>query len=79
MSERDIIRAMARHGEIAASKKISEFMARKLKTYSTKDLVHDVIRTMHKGRFRHMPVIEDSTLKGFVSVGGLLTYELGME
>ena len=79
LSERDIIRAMAQHGESAASMKISELIARKLKTCSTKDLVHDVIRTMHKGRFRHMPVIEDSTLKGFVSIGDLLTYELGME
>ena len=78
LSERDVIRAMAQHGEKSASMELSEFMAPRLKTCSMKDLVDDVIRVMHKGRFRHMPVVEDNRLKGFVSIGDLLTFELGM-
>jgi predicted transcriptional regulator len=79
LPEKDIIRAMAQHGQGSASMEISKFIAPRLKIFSMKDRVHDVIRAMHKRRFRHMSVIENAKPKGFVSIGDLLTCELGME
>ena len=76
LSERDIIRAVGEYGEQAAAMPVAEFMSRKLKTCSPQKHPFDVIRAMHDGQFRHMPVVENGALKGLVSAGDLLTYLL---
>ena len=76
LSERDIIRAFGEHGGDAAEMQVHDFMSRQLKTCSPQDHPHDVVRTMHDGRFRHMPVVEGGNLKGLVSIGDLLTFLL---
>ena len=76
LSERDIIRAFGEHGEQAAAMPVAEFMSRNLKMCSPQNHPFDVIREMHDGRFRHMPVVENGVLKGLVSAGDLLTFLL---
>lgn len=76
LSERDIIKAVGEHGGDAAGMKVDAFMSRRLKTCSPQDHPHDVVRTMHDGRFRHMPVVDNGNLKGLVSIGDLLTFLL---
>ena len=45
-----------------------------VQTCSPSNDARDIMRIMHEGRFRHMPVVEHGNLKGLVSVGDILEY-----
>jgi CBS domain-containing protein len=72
ISERDIVRALARHGTEALSKPTGEFMTAKVVTCRPEDTVHDVMQKMTSGRFRHLPVVENGKLAGIVSIGDVV-------
>ena len=76
VSERDVVRTLARHGVEAMNTPVSSFMTREVKSASEEDGVIDVARRMSAGRFRHMPVVTDGRLVGIVSVGDAIKYRL---
>lgn len=67
LSERDIVRAIANHGEDAVGMSIDNFMTRSVEACSLSDPPHRVMRRMSIGGFRHMPVMEGKVLKGVIS------------
>ncbi len=72
ISERDIVRFLAHEQEGTLRIKVEDLMTRNVITCSPADDVDGVITTMLDGRFRHMPVIdESSSLCGLVSLGDL--------
>ena len=76
LSERDIIHALAKHGESALGMKVEELMTRDVQTCRMRDDLLDVISTMSEMRFRHMPVVENGELKGLVSSTDIFKYFL---
>jgi CBS domain-containing protein len=72
VSERDIVRAVARHGGDGLSKPAREWMTEKVITCSLEDTINQVMQTMTSGRFRHLPVVEDGKLAGIVSIGDVV-------
>lgn len=72
LSERDIIRALARQGAGAFDAPISEHMTAEVVTCTRSTTVEDVMQTMTDGRFRHVPVVEDGRLAGLVSIGDVV-------
>ncbi|ATF18212.1 CBS domain-containing protein [Phaeobacter gallaeciensis] len=76
LSERDIVRELARSGSGCLSKPTSEYMTRKLVTCTSQSNVEDVLKQMTAGRFRHMPVVEDGKLIGLVSLGDVVKAQL---
>lgn len=72
ISERDIVRAIARHGGDGLTKPASEWMTAKVVTCAPEDTIHDVMQKMTSGRFRHLPVVEDGKLAGIVSIGDVV-------
>jgi CBS domain-containing protein len=74
ISERDIVRAVAINKDHISDLVVEELYTRDVKTCLPSDDVRDVMRQMHEGRFRHMPVVEHGNLKGLVSVGDILEY-----
>jgi len=72
ISERDVIRAIARSGVEALRLHVSEFMTRNVECCQENDLVDELMETMTKGRFRHVPVIEDGGLVGIISIGDVV-------
>ena len=72
LSERDIVRALARHGSEALRKLASECMTAKVVTCRPEDTITEVMQKMTSGRFRHLPVVEEGKLVGIVSIGDVV-------
>ncbi len=72
LSERDIVRAIANDGTSALKKSASAYMTRKVVTCKESDTVTDLMGTMSKGRFRHLPVVTNGQLTGIISIGDVV-------
>ena len=72
VSERDIVRAIAREGAAALSHTARELMTADLITVRSETQIAEAFAVMTKHRCRHLPVIEDGRLIGMVSIGDLV-------
>ena len=72
LSERDVVRVLARHGAPALEDQVSRHMTPKVITVTRADTIEHVMQTMTEGRFRHLPVVEDGRLIGIVSIGDVV-------
>ena len=82
LSERDIVREIGARGAGCLTHTVETLMTSKLVTCGPDDRADDVLRKMTDGRFRHMPVLEDGTLRGLISLGDVVKarlMELAME
>lgn len=82
LSERDIVRELGRKGLACMGDTVADMMTRKLVTCGPSDKSDAVLAQMTDGRFRHMPVIENGTLIGLISIGDAVKArlaELAME
>ena len=76
LSERDIVRAMPEHGPDLFALTVDQLMTRNVVTCSAEDKVHDLMKKMTSGRFRHLPVMDDGKLTGIVSIGDVVKNRL---
>jgi CBS domain-containing protein len=76
LSERDIVKAIARGGPAALGDPVSRHMTETVVTCVEADLIVDVMERMTRGRFRHMPVEEHGRLAGIVSIGDIVKHRL---
>jgi CBS domain-containing protein len=76
LSERDVVRALARHGATALGFEVREVMTRDVVTCDPDDSIEDVMATMTRGRFRHLPVVRHGELLGLVSIGDVVKARL---
>jgi CBS domain-containing protein len=76
LSERDIVRAVSAHGTEALDKPVANFMTEKVVTCTTQTAITDVMEVMTQGKFRHIPVVEDGSLLGIVSIGDVVKLRL---
>ena len=72
LSERDIVRALAQASVSALPQTVSKYMTRAVATCSETDSVDDLMEMMTRGRFRHIPVVEEDRLTGIVSIGDVV-------
>lgn len=72
VSERDIVRALARDGYEALKKPITDLMTASVRTCTEEASVPQVMALMTEGRFRHLPVERDGKLVGLVSIGDIV-------
>jgi CBS domain-containing protein len=72
VSERDIVRELARKGPEVLSRPVSVCMTTKVVTCSEKDTVDDVMAVMTANRFRHLPVEQGGRLSGIISIGDVV-------
>lgn len=76
LSERDVVRALAKHGGDALGRPASEFMTSKVVTCRPEEPVHEVMQKMTSGRFRHLPVVDGGLLAGIVSIGDIVKHRI---
>jgi CBS domain-containing protein len=76
ISERDMVRAFAQHGNAAFQLPLSEMMTRKVVTCSPTDTVSMLMEQMTAGKFRHLPVTDGDELVGIISIGDVVKYRL---
>jgi len=76
LSERDIVRCVAQRGAEALDKTVRELMTSPVVTVGSDLAVITALSLMTKRRVRHLPVVEDGKLIGFVSIGDLVKYRI---
>ena len=82
LSERDIVRELGKRGAGCLNDAVSMLMTKKIVTCSKTDTADGVLEMMTKGRFRHLPVVEDGRMIGLISIGDVVKArlaELAME
>ncbi|HEU0082746.1 MAG TPA: CBS domain-containing protein [Bradyrhizobium sp.] len=68
-TERDVVRAIAEHGAAGVNIKVSQLISvQELVSCSSGDSLEHVRHLMNKNHIRHMPVIDDHSLVGVISV-----------
>ncbi len=73
LSERDVVRAVAADGPMALDRTVSVYMTKDVATCGETDTVQDLMEMMTRGRFRHVPVLDDSeVLCGLISIGDVV-------
>jgi CBS domain-containing protein len=76
LSERDIVRELAKVGRGCLDEHGGSYMTKALQTCTVQSPVEDVLTRMTEGRFRHMPVVEDGKLTGIVTLGDVVKAQL---
>jgi CBS domain-containing protein len=76
ISERDIVLAIARHGEGAPALAVSQVMAHAMVKVAPSDSLKHAMSLMTNNRVRHLPVIADGRLVGIVSIGDVVKHRL---
>ena len=77
LSERDIVRALSEHGAGALKEPLAQTMTRVVVSCCEADTVSDLMERMTRGRFRHIPVLEQERLVGIISIGDVVKQRLG--
>ncbi|AWK88895.1 CBS domain-containing protein [Azospirillum thermophilum] len=72
VSERDIVRAIARLGASALDLPATELMTRELVTAGPDDTVAQMMEVMTERRIRHVPILEGGQVIGLVSIGDVV-------
>jgi len=73
-TERDYTRKVALMGKTSKETRVREVIARDIVTAAPSDSVEDCMRLMTDKRVRHLPVIENLTVIGIVSIGDLVNW-----
>src|SRR3954451_16232935 len=76
LSERDIVRAVARGGAAALEHPISQHMTGKVVTCTRQTTINELMDEMTKRKFRHMPVVENGRLCGIISIGDVVKHRV---
>ena len=76
ISERDISRGVAIHGENVCTLRVSDIMTEGVVTCAPDDAISDTARMMTERRIRHIPVKDGTRIVGIISIGDILKYRL---
>jgi CBS domain-containing protein len=76
VSERDIVRALRKHGAALLTMPVNEVMTRYVQTCDPDETVAHAMARMTAGRYRHLPVLADGHLVGMVSIGDLVKHRV---
>jgi CBS domain-containing protein len=76
LSERDIVRKLADAPGKTLPHKVEEVMTRDVEVCKADEPLVSVLRRMTKGRFRHMPVVDETGLVGMVTIGDVVNHRL---
>ena len=77
VSERDIVRALARRGTAVMSEQVTAIYTPDVHTVTPATELEEVERMMTERRIRHAPVTVDGSLRGIVSIGDVVKSRIG--
>lgn len=72
LSERDVVRSLARRAEATLAMTVGALMTRNPTTVSPDITIERALEIMTDGHFRHLPVIEQGRLIGLISIGDVV-------
>ena len=76
LSERDVVRALAKRGVGLFDAKVASVMTRGMPVCAPGDLITAVMGQMTRTRNRHLPVVDKGKLCGIVSIGDVVKHRL---
>ncbi len=76
LSERDVMRFVGELGEDIKTRTAADLMTTLVASCTPKNTILDAMLLMTNKRCRHLPVFEDGTLVGIVSIGDLVKARL---
>ncbi|MEL6286336.1 MAG: CBS domain-containing protein [Pseudomonadota bacterium] len=76
LSERDIVRHVAREGANSLDIPVRNAMTRHVLTAGTTERLDTCLERMTDRRVRHLPVLKDGALDGLVSIGDLVKWKI---
>ncbi|MBO9709066.1 MAG: CBS domain-containing protein [Caulobacter sp.] len=76
LSERDIVRIIAKEGAVALTRPISTCMTRDVVFAQPEETIDALLSRMTDRRIRHLPVCKGKRLAGIVSIGDLVKYKI---
>jgi CBS domain-containing protein len=71
VSERDVVRRL-NGNDAALGDTVAQIMTSDVQTCEAASSLDDVRKTMTEGRFRHLPVVENGSLIGVISIGDIV-------
>ena len=73
-TERDVVRAIAEHGAAGANLKVSQLISvQQLVSCNSTDTLEHVRHIMNRAHIRHLPVIDNYSLIGVISIRDIST------
>ena len=75
-SERDVIYQLQNHGPAMLDGRVGEIMTAPAVTVSPDTDVMAALALMTRRRIRHLPVVADGQMVGFVSIGDLVKFRI---
>ena len=76
LSERDIVRAVARGGAAALGHPVSQYMTAKVVTCTGHSSINELMEVMTERKFRHVPIVENGRLAGIISIGDVVKHRV---
>jgi CBS domain-containing protein len=76
VSERDVLYCLAAEGDGSLAKTVAEVMTAPVQTVECTASCDEALAIMTAGRFRHLPVVENGVMRGFLSIGDLVKSRL---
>ena len=76
ISERDLVRDLARRGTGAVKRTVADLMSTDVTTCTPDATVDDLMSTMTEHRIRHVPILVDGALAGIISIGDVVKMRL---
>ncbi|MGA8058184.1 MAG: CBS domain-containing protein [Candidatus Binataceae bacterium] len=76
ISERDVIRGIAEHGDMVTALPVERLMTTEVRTCSPEDAIVELMEVMTLQRIRHLPVVRNGALEGIVSIGDVVKQRL---
>jgi CBS domain-containing protein len=77
LSERDIVRELARQGAEVLDTPVASIMTREVYVCEPGDTVAELMSQMTDRRIRHLPVVVGGQLTGIISIGDVVKNRLG--
>jgi CBS domain-containing protein len=78
VSERDVVKALAKHGTKVLELTASDLMTRNVTTVDMHTSIDHAMEIMDAGYFRHLPVLDGGELAGIVSIRDLVKHRITM-
>jgi CBS domain-containing protein len=76
LSERDIVRVLGERGARVLDEPVNAVMTRKVVSCRQNDTVAAIMEMMTLGKFRHLPVVEEGTVVGLISIGDIVKWRV---
>ena len=76
ISERDVVRAVARDGAAALTRPVADYMTRDVIFAEPGETVAVLMERMTDRRIRHLPVLKESRLAGVISIGDVVKCQI---